>query len=89
MNFLVYLGLLNYDLPEAKKILADKSEKLLMDNVNINGWIFENYNAITGNVTNQEEGRKFGDNYYHWGALMGFIALIENGFVTKPMQPVK
>ena len=88
MNFLVYLGLLNYDLPEAKKILADKSEKLLMDNVNINGWIFENYNGITGNVTNQEEGRKFGDNYYHWGALLGFIALIENGFVANPMQPV-
>ena len=89
MNFLVYLGLLNYDLPEVKKLLADKSEKLLMDNVNINGWIFENYNGITGNVSNQEEGRKFGDNYYHWGALLGFIALIENKFVANPMQPIK
>jgi len=89
MNFLVYLGLLNYDLPAARKILAEKSDKLLMDNVKINGWVFENYNGITGNVTNQEEGRKYGDNYYHWGALLGFIALIENGFVVNPMQPMK
>ena len=89
MNFLVYLGLLNYDLPAARKILAEKSNKLLMDNVKINGWVFENYNGITGNVTNQEEGRKYGDNYYHWGALLGFIALIENGFVGNPMQPIK
>ena len=26
MNFLVYLGLRNYDLPEARTVLADKSE---------------------------------------------------------------
>jgi len=89
MNFLVYLGLLNYDLPAARKILAEKSNKLLMDNVKVNGWVFENYNGITGNVSNQEEGRKYGDNYYHWGALLGFIALIENGFVVNPMQPIK
>lgn len=89
MNFLVYAGLKNYNLPEARKALSQKSEKLMMDNVKINGWIFENYNAITGNVTDQKEGRKSGDNYYHWGALLGFIGLMENGYVndfTKPIQ---
>ena len=36
-----------------------------MDNVKINGWVFENHNGIKGNVSNQEEGRRFGDNYYY------------------------
>ncbi|MGL4629925.1 MAG: MGH1-like glycoside hydrolase domain-containing protein [Leadbetterella sp.] len=89
MNFLVYLGMLNYDMPEARKIVSEKSNKLMMDNLNINGWIFENYNGITGNVSDQEEGRKYGDNYYHWGALLGFIALIENNFVENPTKTIK
>jgi putative isomerase len=78
MNFLVYLGLKNYDLPEARKILAEKSNRLMMENVKLNGYIFENYNAITGNVTDPAEGKRMGDNYYHWGALLGFIELMEN-----------
>ncbi len=77
MNFLVYLGLKNYDLPEARKILAEKSNKLMMENVKLNGYIYENYNAITGNVTDPGEGKRMGDNYYHWGALLGFMALME------------
>ena len=31
MNFLVYLGLKNYDLPGARNILAEKSNKLMME----------------------------------------------------------
>ncbi len=83
MNFLVYLGLKNYDLPEAHKILAEKSNDLMMDNVKLNGYIYENYNAITGNVKNPAEGKKMGDNYYHWGALLGFIELMEKGYFVK------
>lgn len=89
MNFLVYLGLLNYDLPDARKILADKSESLLMENVKLNGYIYENYNAITGNIKDPSEARRMGDNYYHWGALLGFISFIENGYVENPMKPLK
>ncbi|MEI6277479.1 MAG: trehalase family glycosidase [Prolixibacteraceae bacterium] len=77
MNFLVYLGLKNYNLPEARKILAEKSNRLMMENVKLNGYIYENYNAITGNVKDPAEGKRMGDNYYHWGALLGFIALQE------------
>jgi len=77
MNFLVYLGLRNYDLPEVRKILVKKSNKLMMENVKLNGYIYENYNAITGNVKDPAEGKRMGDNYYHWGALLGFIALME------------
>jgi hypothetical protein len=80
MNFLVYLGLRNYDLPEARTILATKSNKLMMENVTLNGYIFENYNAITGNTGDPAEGCQMGDNYYHWGALLGFIELMEQGY---------
>lgn len=78
MNFLVYLGLCNYDLPDAKKIMAEKSERLFMDNVRLNGYVYENYNGITGNVSNPSEGRSMGDNYYHWGGLLGLIAILES-----------
>ena len=77
MNFLVYLGLKNYDLPEARKVLAEKSNRLMMENVKLNGYIYENYNAITGNVNDPAEAKRMGDNYYHWGGLLGFIELIE------------
>jgi neutral trehalase len=50
MNFLVYLGLKNYDVLEARKILAEKSNRLMMENVTLNGYVYENYNAISGNV---------------------------------------
>ena len=79
MNFLVYLGLKNYNLPEARKVLAEKSNRLMMENVKLNGYIYENYNAITGNVNDPAEGKRMGDNYYHWGALLGFIELMEKG----------
>jgi putative isomerase len=83
MNFLVYLGLKNYDLPEARQILAEKSNRLMMENVKLNGYIYENYNAITGNVKDLAEGKRMGDNYYHWGALLGFIELMEKGSIQK------
>ncbi len=89
MNFLVYLGLLNYNLPEARKVLAEKSNQLFIDNVKLNGYVFENYNAITGNITDPAEGKREGDNYYHWGALLGFISMIENGLVADPSKPIQ
>jgi hypothetical protein len=88
MNFLVYLGLLNYNEPEARKIIAEKSTSLLMENFKRNGWIFENYNAITGNMRDFPETVRMGDNYYHWGALLVFISFIESGFVENPMNPI-
>jgi len=81
MNFLVYLGLKNYNLSEARIILAEKSNRLMMENVKLNGYIYENYNAITGNVKDPAEGKRMGDNYYHWGALLGFIGLMEKGYI--------
>jgi hypothetical protein len=35
--------------------------------------------AIRPNVKDPAEARQMGDNYYHWGALLGFIELMEKG----------
>jgi len=40
------------------------------------GYIFENYNATTGRGDDVGSSDKF----YHWGALLGYISLIEQGF---------
>jgi hypothetical protein len=75
MNFLVYLGLRNYELPEARADLARRSYDLLMKSWRKDGAIYENYNAVTGagdDVTSS-------DAYYHWGALLGVITLLEKG----------
>lgn len=69
MNYLVYLGLRNYKLPEVRKELAQKSLDLFLREWEKNGHVHENYNAITGwgdDVVNS-------DRFYHWGALLGLI----------------
>jgi neutral trehalase len=40
MNFLVYLGMQNYDIKEARQDLVDKSYNLLMKNWKKNAWTF-------------------------------------------------
>jgi putative isomerase len=75
-NFLTYMSLRKYDLPEARKLLAEKSLKLLLKEWNENRHVYENYNADTG-----EGGDVYNsDAFYSWGGLLGLIALIEEGF---------
>ena len=71
MNFLVYLGLLNYDQPGARRQLAERSLALFEKEWKQNGHVHENYNSITG------EGDDVGssDRFYHWGALLGLVEL--------------
>jgi hypothetical protein len=75
MNFLVYLGLRNYDLPRAREDLARRSNELLLRSWRSDAAIYENYNARTG-AGNDVTGS---DAYYHWGALLGVISLLEEG----------
>lgn len=76
MNYLVYLGLRNYDTPlldRTRSQLAQKSLALFLKDWNAQGHVHENYNAITGSgddVTNS-------DRFYHWGALLGLTSLEE------------
>jgi len=48
------------------------------------GFVRENYNADTGEAPS---GRS--SDYYHWGALLGMINMIEEGFVPAPEQALK
>jgi putative isomerase len=73
MNYLVYLGLRNYDVPEVRLDLAQKSSNLFLKEWAGSGHVHENYNAVTGtgdDVTSS-------DRFYHWGALLGLIEYIQ------------
>ncbi|MDR0763350.1 MAG: hypothetical protein LBF01_02510, partial [Bacteroidales bacterium] len=79
LNFLVYTGLRNYNTPkinDIRKQFALKSRALLLKSWNVDGYVFENYNAVTGAGDDKQNSDKF----YHWGALLGFIDLIEQGY---------
>lgn len=80
MNFLVYMGLYNYpEADSARKELVKKSEQMLLHNFSKYGYIRENYQAETGEAPSVRS-----DHFYHWGALLGMMSLIENGHV----QPI-
>ncbi len=85
MNFLVYLGLRNYDLPEARKAMVEKSENLLLRSWLGERHVYENYNAETGRG---DDDGSWSDEFYHWGALLGFIRLMDQGYVPSPQRPL-
>lgn len=75
LNFLVYLGLRNYDVSAARKDLVERSRALLLEGWRASRAVHENYNATTGaggDVTSS-------DSLYHWGALLGLIGFMERG----------
>jgi hypothetical protein len=82
MNYLVYLGLRNYELPEARRSLAEKSLTLYLREWKQNGHVHENYNADLG----EGDDVKNSDRFYHWGALLGYITYLEqtNPVVAHP-----
>ena len=73
LNFLVYLGMRNYDMPEARKDLIDRSLALQLQNYDADGGIYENYNA--GDGRGWDVGNS--DGFYHWGALLSYIGIME------------
>lgn len=80
MNFLVYLGMRNYQLPEAKKDMIVKSKNLLLKSWLGEYHVYENYNSENG----RGDDSGMSDAFYHWGALLGFINIIDKGFVPSP-----
>jgi putative isomerase len=85
MNYLVYLGLRNYEVPMVRRELAQKSLELVQTEWREKGHLHENYNALTGegdDVTNS-------DAFYHWGALLGLIEWMENGSPSRDAQPAQ
>lgn len=77
LNFLVYSGMCRYDMAQERRMFADKSEALLLKSWLENRYVFENYNSNTGKGDDVRNSDKF----YHWGGLLGLIALIEAGYL--------
>jgi putative isomerase len=82
MNYLVYLGLRNYNEPEVQRQFAEKSYALFLQEWRKNGHVHENYNGITGNGDDVSSS----DRFYHWGALLGYIQYLQvTQSQTSPM----
>jgi putative isomerase len=73
MNYLVYLGLRNYDNPQVTRDFAQKSYDLFLQEWKQNGHVHENYNALTGSGDDVTSS----DRFYHWGALLGYIQYLQ------------
>jgi len=70
----VYLSLSRYEFPEVRKAFAEKCEKLLLKEWLDNHHVHENFNADTGMGCGSRSYE-----FYHWGGLLGLIALMEKG----------
>ena len=84
MNFLVYLGIRNYELPGAERDMVEKSKNLLLKSWIEERHVYENYNAETG----RGDDAGMSDKFYHWGALLGFIGIMDEGYVPSPQLPL-
>lgn len=73
MNYLVYLGLCNYDDAKARQQFASKSYELFLKEWNSNRHVHENYNATSGTGDDVRNS----DRFYHWGALLGYVEYLE------------
>jgi neutral trehalase len=76
MNFLVYIALKNQKQHKAADDLAERSASLLLKEWRSKRHIHENYGADTGEGCDKQSS----DGFYHWGGLLGLIALMEAGF---------
>ncbi len=76
MNFLVYMGLRDYDTAAATE-LANKSYDLYLQAWKEHQYIYENINSEKGLAP--EHNRANSDPYYHWGALMGLMKFFNDG----------
>ncbi len=74
MNYLVYLGLLNYDDAVVRKEFARKSYELFLKEWGEKRHVHENYNAALGNGDDVQNS----DRFYHWGALLGYVEFLEH-----------
>lgn len=75
MNFLLYMGMQNYMLSDARADLIARSKALLMKNWKAEGGVYENYNSVTGTGGDVNSA----DAFYHWGALLTFMEFVERG----------
>lgn len=85
LNFLVYLGIRNYELPDAESDIVEKSKNLLLKSWIEERHVYENYSAEIG----RGDDAGMSDKFYHWSALLGFIGIMDEGYVPSPQLPLK
>ncbi|MBC7889185.1 MAG: hypothetical protein H7Z13_15015 [Ferruginibacter sp.] len=73
----MYKGLTQYNFPGVTKELVEKSNALLVINWRASKSVNENYHA-SGVGRLPGEAQNTSDNFYHWGALLGYMYLLEN-----------
>ncbi len=74
-NYLTFEALLADGQIEVAQELAKKGYDLFLKNWKEHGYVGENYNGITGQVSEKGDILWFSDRFYHWGALFVYIAL--------------
>ena len=85
MNYLVYLGLENYDDAAVRREFAERSYNLFLKEWREKGHVHENYNATLGTGDDVESS----DRFYHWGALLGYVEYLELGRGELAAQTAK
>lgn len=85
LNLLVFLGLRDAGMREAGRELAAKSNAMFLHDWKEKGIISENYSAITGEG---DDPHLSSDRFHSWGALMGFLSLVEAGRMPAPEAPM-
>jgi len=84
-NFLAYLAFRRMGADAVCRDLAEKSVALILKEWRAHGHIHENYSGDDGwGCPNPRS-----DKFYHWGGLLTYIALIENGFAPAPEKPLE
>ncbi|MEV0151826.1 MULTISPECIES: trehalase family glycosidase [unclassified Nonomuraea] len=77
VNFLVYLGLLRAEEPQAAAWLADGSSRLVLKEWAEHRHVHENYSSVHGGACDKPNSEPF----QTWGALLSLIVLMERGEV--------
>ena len=71
LNTIVYYALCDAGFYKEAKLIAGKSEKVMLRVWENECRIYENYSAVDGLGNNARQS----DAFYHWGALLGYIAI--------------
>lgn len=73
MNYLVYEALCEAGMKAERKLLAESSRKVLLKEWEEHGHVHENYSGYDGQGCDKPNS----NNFYHWGGLLGYIAIKE------------
>jgi len=84
MNFLVYIGLRKYNVGHSREDMVEKSKNIVLKTWDLKHAVYENYSATTGEGFDVGSSQKS----YYWGALLGFMSILENGLLEAPENPI-